>query len=122
LNLNQYLEYLYEKQKIEEATGQASKYGDDRDGFEAIREYLKTIEEIINDQELVYNAINDHLIRMTFIEMDEMSKDGALKVLEKYQIDGQDRYESVAIPADVLNQYKDMFQSGGVMSTIVGVY
>jgi hypothetical protein len=122
LNLNQQLEYIYEKQKIEESIGEASKYGDNRDGFEAVREFLEDLKHAIDEPELLYDAINDNLIHMTFADMDEMSKEGALKILEKYQVDGQDRYESIAIPADVLNSYKDMFQKGGVMSTMVDVY
>ena len=122
LNLNQQLEYIYEKQKIEESIGEASKYGDNRDGFEAVREFLEDLKHSIDEPELLYDAINDNLIRMTFADMDEMSKEGALKILEKYQVDGQDRYESIAIPSDVLNSYKDMFQKGGVMSTMVDVY
>jgi len=59
---------------------------------------------------------------MTFADMEEMSKDGALKILDKYEVNGQTFYESIAIPADVLNSYKDMFQKGGVMSTMVDVY
>ena len=123
LNMNQYLEYLYERQKVEEQTGNASKYGDDRDGFEAIRQYLKDdIGSIINNPSLMYDAINSNLKNLVLADMDAMSEDGPLKILNKYQKDGQDRYESVAIPAEILRTYKNMFQENGVLSTILNVY
>lgn len=49
LNLNQQLEYIYEKQKIEESIGEASKYGDNRDGFEAVREFLEDLKHAIDE-------------------------------------------------------------------------
>jgi len=113
---------LYERQKIEEKNGSAAKYGDNRDGFEAVREELDRIEQEFMDTDTLFDALNDHLIKMVFKEMDKMSKPGSLQILNKVQQEGRVFYTSKAIPAPILSEYKRQFEKTGKYSTINDVY
>ena len=134
-NLNQKLQYLWNLQKEIEAGSlklDSTKEGDDfvnvaasvlgdpqsLDGFELIRQYLEQFKTkyfgrnwVGGDREFLKNKINRVLINTTNEELEKLSKDPAIKCVNK---DSNGNYIPYSIPKQFLQNYADDFERLGI--------
>lgn len=135
LNLNQILEYEYNRQKLEEdpAYGDGTwKFREDSgelDGFETVRQRLEDIKEYyfgnIEGGKLanrrLYDDINKMLMSRVYDNLREFSKPGENQLISyKYYKDASDpnavgewRFVNRAIPTQLISEYVDIFRKHG---------
>lgn len=117
MNLNQYLEFLYNKQQTIEKN--PTKYGglgtirendNELDGFELVRRELNNLYEDFQTQpEMFAEGINEILISRVRDELQTVSEDGATKAV---YFDGE-VYMPRAIPLQILDYYHNRFGKKG---------
>lgn len=121
LNLNQYLEFLYNKQQAIEKNpvkngglGTIREGDNELDGFELIRRYINDLsDQVKSDPYMLKDGINHMLISRVSDEFQTISDDGSTKVV---YFDGK-TYLPRAIPVQILDYYHNRFgKSGRVLS------
>lgn len=121
LNLNQYLEFLYNKQQDIEKNpvkngglGTIREGDNELDGFELIRRYINDLsDQVKSDPYMLKDGINHMLISRVSDEFQTISDDGSTKVV---YFDGK-TYLPRAIPVQILDYYHNRFgKSGRVLS------
>lgn len=121
LNLNQYLEFLYNKQQTIEKNpvkngglGTIREGDNELDGFELIRRYINDLsDQVKSDPYMLKDGINHMLISRVSDEFQTISDDGSTKVV---YFDGK-TYLPRAIPVQILDYYHNRFgKSGRVLS------
>lgn len=121
MNLNQYLEFLYNKQQTIEKNpvkngglGTIREGANELDGFELIRRYINDIsDQVKSDPSMLKDGINHMLISRVSDEFQTISDDGSTKVV---YFDGK-TYLPRAIPVQILDYYHNRFgKSGRVLS------
>lgn len=137
MNMNQYIQFLYEKQKAMMADPVA--YGgasvirnmgdeqdrekeDELDGFELIRGYLSNLKsQLINDPEVIADSINSMLMDIVDDELENLSKEnGIYQPINIVNKNGDGTYSSKAIPNDILKYYSKQLEKAGY--TFAGDY
>lgn len=137
LNLNQLLEYEYNRQK--EASDPTNGMSDgvwsfredstELDGFESIRQRLKEIREYFFENkeapnrlgsEALYDAINEMLFSRVDDNMEKYSATGESQLIYRSEEAGQDGigtgrwyYSNKAIPTQLVSKYVQMFTKDG---------
>lgn len=97
------------------------------DGFELIRDYLNTLRESVVAKQLTIEtyskelrvAINDKLQNLVKAELETLSQDGPLHLIDKNQKTGG--FDNYAIPEQFLNQYKKSLKDAGFTEELNGV-
>lgn len=121
MNLNQYLEFLYNKQQTIEKNpvkngglGTIREGANELDGFELIRRYINELsDQVKSDPSMLKDGINHMLISRVSDEFQTISDDGSTKVV---YFDGK-TYLPRAIPVQILDYYHNRFgKSGRVLS------
>lgn len=121
LNLNQYLEFLYNKQQDIEKNpvkngglGTIREGDNELDGFELIRRYINDLSDYVkSDPYMLKDGINHMLISRVSDEFQTISDDGSTKIV---YFDGK-TYLPRAIPVQILDYYHNRFgKSGRVLS------
>lgn len=137
MNMNQYIQFLYEKEKAMMADPVA--YGgasvirnmgneqdrekeDELDGFELIRGYLSNLKsQLINDPEVIADNINSMLMDIVDDELENLSKEnGIYQPINIVNKNGDGTYSSKAIPNDILKYYSKQLEKAGY--TFAGDY
>lgn len=121
MNLNQYLEFLYNKQQTIEkdpvkngGLGTIREGDNELDGFELVRSYInKLSDQVKSDPSMLKDGINTMLMSRVSDEFQTISDDGSTKVV---YFDGK-TYLPRAIPVQILDYYHNRFgKSGRVLS------
>lgn len=121
MNLNQYLEFLYNKQQAIEKNpvkngglGTIREGANELDGFELVRKYINDLsDQVKSDTSMLKDGINHMLISRVSDEFQTISDDGSTKVV---YFDGK-TYLPRAIPVQILDYYHNRFgKSGRVLS------
>lgn len=121
MNLNQYLEFLYNKQQTIEKNpvkngglGTIREGANELDGFELVRRYINELsDQIKSDPSMLKDGINTMLMSRVSDEFQTISDDGSTKVV---YFDGK-TYLPRAIPVQILDYYHNRFgKSGRVLS------
>lgn len=121
MNLNQYLEFLYNKQQAIEKNpvkngglGTIREGDNELDGFELIRRYINDLDDQVkSNPSMLKNGINHMLMSRVSDEFQTISDDGSTKVV---YFDGK-TYLPRAIPVQILDYYHNRFgKSGRVLS------
>lgn len=121
MNLNQYLEFLYNKQQAIEnnpvkngGLGTIREGDNELDGFELIRRFINDLnDQIKSDPYMLKDGINHMLISRVSDEFQTISEYGSTKVVYFY---GK-TYIPRAIPVQILDYYHNRFgKSGRVLS------
>lgn len=137
MNMNQYIQFLYEKEKAMMADPVA--YGgasvirnmgndqdrekeDELDGFELIRGYLSNLKsQLINDPEVIADNINSMLMDIVDDELENLSQEnGIYQPINIVNKNGDGTYSSKAIPNDILKYYSKQLEKAGY--TFAGDY
>lgn len=121
MNLNQYLEFLYNKQQTIEKNpvkngglGTIREGANELDGFELVRRYINELsDQVKSDPSMLKDGINTMLMSRVSDEFQTISDDGSTKVV---YFDGK-TYLPRAIPVQILDYYHNRFgKSGRVLS------
>lgn len=121
MNLNQYLEFLYNKQQTIEKNpvkngglGTIREGDNELDGFELVRRYINELsDQVKSDPSMLKDGINTMLMSRVSDEFQTISDDGSTKVV---YFDGK-TYLPRAIPVQILDYYHNRFgKSGRVLS------
>lgn len=121
MNLNQYLEFLYNKQQTIEKNpvkngglGTIREGDNELDGFELVRRYINDLsDQVKSDPSMLKDGINHMLMSRVSDEFQTISDDGSTKVV---YFDGK-TYLPRAIPVQILDYYHNRFgKSGRVLS------
>ena len=121
MNLNQYLEFLYNKQQTIEKNpvkngglGTIREGDNELDGFELVRRYINDLSDQVKlDPSMLKDGINTMLMSRVSDEFQTISDDGSTKVV---YFDGK-TYLPRAIPVQILDYYHNRFgKSGRVLS------
>ena len=125
MNLNQLLQFEYERQKLIEAN--PTKYGgigqlrqlnknkkQELDGFELVRETLKQIRSTLFEGNVLTeageNGINSQLVQLVDKELQRLSKPGSMHMVDKDENTGL--YSSYAIPTQILQIASELLNTG----------
>lgn len=121
MNLNQYLEFLYNKQQTIEkdpvkngGLGTIREGANELDGFELVRKYINELsDQVKSDPSMLKDGINTILMSRVSDEFQTISDDGSTKVV---YFDGK-TYLPRAIPVQILDYYHSRFgKTGRVLS------
>lgn len=138
-NLNQLLEYEYNKQQIDIQDGEgASKYREDSngdlDGFEGIRKRLQNIKSyyfednvdnaennsIFTPKQQLLDSINSWLFSLIDTQIDKFSKPGIEQLIRKH-VDPETNIpigiSNRLIPTQIFSYYIDLFEKKGIHFT-----
>lgn len=135
LNLNQILEFEYNREELAEdplygdGTWRFREDDDQLDGFETVRRRLEDIKEYYFGEEgngklandVLYDDINRMLMARVYEDMQEFSKPGENQLISyKYYKDASDpnaegewRFSNRAIPTQLISEYVDIFRKHG---------
>ena len=123
LNMNQYLQFLYEKQQqmmkdgvtraeiLKRGDSQDKQSTNELDGFELIRGFLEGLNETLKtDRKSVEDLINDMLMGVVDRELENLSQsDGIYQPIKILQKNGDGSYSSTGIPKKILEFYAKKF-------------